>query len=131
MRWAYGLAVACIVAFLLADVWFEIDYQFWADVSLLAVAVLVLIFTAQYLGRSRWWTNRIGKVYLTKSVVLSLVLVQIAVALWWDTDYPFRQHIRFAIYALCAVAYVPMIATLWREQQRDRRRRSSVNHDRP
>lgn len=128
MRWAYGSAVAVIAGVLVSDVWFNIDYEFWANVSLLVVAALVMVFAVLYLTRSRWWSNRIGKVYLTKSLVLSLILVQIAMALWWDADYPFRQHLRFAIYTLGAVAYVPMIVTLWREQRRDRRRRR-LDHD--
>jgi hypothetical protein len=50
------------------------------------------------------------------------VLDQIALSLWWDLDYPFRQQIRFAIYTLGAVAYLPMLVSLLREQSRDRRR---------
>ena len=73
-----------------------------------------------YWARSRWWANRIGKIYLAKSIVLSLFLSQVVVATWWDTDYPGRQHIQFAIYTLGAVVYLPMICSLWREQNRDR-----------
>lgn len=121
MRCVYTAAIAAIAAALLADIWFDIDYRIAANVSLIVVAVLVVAFAVLYWARSRWWTNRIGKIYLAKSVVLSLVLGQIVVATWWDADYPGRQHIRFAIYTLGAVVYLPMIVALWREQQRDRR----------
>ncbi len=120
MRWVYLAAICAVAATVAADVWFEIDYQFWANVSLLAVAGLATTFTVLYLVRSKWWTNRIGKIYLAKSVVLSLVLMQIVLASWWATDYPGRQHIRFVIYSLGAIVYVPMLIALWREQQRDR-----------
>lgn len=39
---------------------------------------------------------------------------------WWDTDYPYRQHLRFAIYSLAAVAYFTMVIGLWTEQRADR-----------
>lgn len=130
MRWAYGLAVTLTVAVLLLDVWFEPDYELWANISLIAVALLVVVFAALYGARSRWWTNRIGKIYLAKSMVLSLVLVQIAVGVWWPGEYPGRQHVRFAIYTLCAVVYAPMIVSLWREQRRDRAHRALINAER-
>lgn len=120
MRWAYAAAVALITVILALDVWFDIDYRIAANVSLVIVAVFVNVFTVLYWARSRWWANRIGKIYLAKSIVLSLFLSQVVVATWWDTDYPGRQHIRFAIYTLGAVVYLPMICSLWREQNRDR-----------
>ena len=123
MRWAYAAAVALIVVVLALDVWFDIDYRIAANVSLVIVAVFVNVFAVLYWARSRWWANRIGKIYLAKSVVLSLFLSQVVVATWWDTDYPGRQHIRFAIYTLGAVVYLPMICSLWREQTRDRANR--------
>ncbi|MFV8136416.1 hypothetical protein ACNQR7_02475 [Mycolicibacterium senegalense] len=123
MRWIYGAAVASIVAVLVSDIWLDVNYRFLANISLISVAVLVVTFAVLYLTRSRWWTNRIGKIYLAKSIVLSLVLIQIVMASWWDADYPGRQHLRFAIYTLGAVAYLPMLVSLWREQQRDRKRR--------
>lgn len=130
MRWAYAAAVALITVILALDVWFDIDYRLAANVSLVIVAVFVNVFTVLYWARSRWWANRIGKIYLAKSIVLSLFLSQVVVATWWDTDYPGRQHIRFAIYTLGAVVYLPMICSLWREQTRDRgpRRRRRAAH---
>ena len=126
MRWAYRAAVAGvvgIVATLVAGIWWTIDYRVAANVSLVYMVALTTVFAGLYLARSKWWTNRIGRIYLVKSLVLALVLAQIVAAVWWDTDYPFRQHIRFVIYSLGAVVYVPMIVSLLREQRRDRRLR--------
>ena len=121
MRWLYLIGLAGIVGTLIADIWYEIDYSVAADVSLIYIAILSAAFAVRYAGWSRWWTNRIGKVYLAKSVILALVLVQAMVSVWWQSDYPGRQIIRFIIYSLGAVVYVPMLVTLWREQRRDRR----------
>jgi amino acid transporter len=114
-------AVMVCFAFVL-DLFVELDYRLAANISLLCVALLVNVFTLLYLFRSIWWKNEIGKIYLAKCLVLSAVLDQIALSLWWDLDYPFRQQIRFAIYTLGAVAYLPMLVSLLREQSRDRRR---------
>ena len=89
MRWLYGLAIAVIGIAVVADAWFDLNYQLAANIALLVLGALVATFAAVlYALRSRWWANRIGKVYLAKTLVLALVLMQIAVASWWDTDYP-------------------------------------------
>ncbi|MBJ7479264.1 hypothetical protein [Rhodococcus sp. (in: high G+C Gram-positive bacteria)] len=95
---------------------------FAANVALLALAGLVTVFTLVYLFRSPWWRNRVGRIYAVKSVVLSAVLDQIVLSIWWDADYPGRQAIRFTIYTLGALVYLPMIWSLVLEQQRDRRK---------
>ena len=128
MRWLYLIGLAGIVGTLIADIWYEIDYSVAADVSLIYIAILSAAFAVRYAGWSRWWTNRIGKVYLAKSVILALVLVQAMVSVWWQSDYPGRQIIRFIIYSMGAVVYVPMLVTLWREQRRDRRDVGAARH---
>ncbi|MCC9182549.1 putative phage holin [Mycolicibacterium mageritense] len=114
--------MAGIIAILISDIWCEIDYQIAANLSLICIAVLSAAFAVQYAGWSKWWTNRIGKVYLVKSVILALVLAQAAASVWWQTDYPGRHIIRFIIYSLGAVTYAPMLVSLWREQRRGRRK---------
>ena len=121
MRTLYTLSGLAILGSLLADIWTEPNYHLAGSVALLCIALLTVTFTALYVSRSRWWSNRIGKVYATKSVVLAVVLVQLAVTVWWPGDYPFRYQIRWTVYALGAVVYVPMILTLLREQNRDRK----------
>lgn len=116
----FPLAVVVVFVVVLADVWLDIDYRVAANTAMAVMAVLVAAFTLLYLLRSRWRTNRIGRIYATKSAILSVFLIQAAVAVWVSTDYPGRQYIRFVIYTLGAVAYVPMLVSLWREQQRDR-----------
>lgn len=123
MRWLYTIAVTMLAAALVVDVWFDPNYRLAANIALIAMTVLVAAFTLLYLARSRWWTNRIGKVYLAKSLMLALVLAQGSLAVWWAADFPGRERIRFGIYVLGAVAYVPMLVTLWREQRGDRKRR--------
>lgn len=93
-----------------------------ANIALLALAGLVTMFTLIYLIRSPWRKNHVGKIYATKSLFLSAVLIQIAWSVWYSTDYFGRQQIRFAIYAVGALVYLPMIWSLVREQQRDRRK---------
>lgn len=120
-RWLYAGSVVAVGGFLLSDVWFEVDYKFWANVSLAVMAILVNAFTVRYAFWSRWRSNDIGRIYFTKCVVLSMVLDQIVLASWWDTDYPGRQHLRFAIYAIGAVAYVPMFVSLVWHQRKDKK----------
>lgn len=107
-------------AALLVQVQNFVSTDLLADVALTLMATAVVLFTILYGYRSAWNTNRIGKVFLVKSVLLSLVLVQVAVSVWTNSDYPFRDEIRLLIYASGFVAFVAMIRTLWREQQRDR-----------
>lgn len=119
-RSALVVAMLVVGLTLVADVWISIDYRLAANISLLCIAVLVNTFTGFYLTRSKWWTNRIGRIYLAKCLVFSLVLVQIALTLWGDADYPYRQQIRFAIYTVGAIVYVPMLVSLLRLQRADR-----------
>lgn len=118
----YLTGAVLIVATFLADLWLHIDYRVAANSSLAILAGLVTIFTALYGWRSSWRANTIGKVFLAKGIAFSLVLWQIVVAVWWDADYPGRQHLRFIIYSLGAIAYAAMVVTLWVEQRNDKRR---------
>ncbi|MFV8169804.1 hypothetical protein [Mycolicibacterium peregrinum] len=128
MRWVYLAGLLTIVGIFVSDVWFTIDYRLGANISLVLAAAFVTAFTVLYGVRSLWRSNRIGKIFFTKSVVLAAVLWQIVLASWWDTDYPGRQQIRYVIYTLGAIVYIPMLWSLWCEQQRDRKRRAD---DRP
>lgn len=121
MRWVYLLGVSGIVGTLISDIWCDVDYEVAANVSLIYIAILAGAFAGLYLSRSKWWTNRIGKVFLAKCVILTMVLVQASLSVWWQDDYPGRQVIRFIVYSMGVIAYLPMLWSLWREQQRDRR----------
>ncbi|AQT82509.1 hypothetical protein B1R94_02430 [Mycolicibacterium litorale] len=126
MLWVYGIALLLVFGTVLSDVWLDIDFQRWANIALLAIAVLVTTFGALYGLRSRWRTNPIGKVFFAKSMVLPLVLWQGAASSWLSTEYPGRQHVRFVIYALGVAVYIPMLISLYREQQRDRDREADT-----
>lgn len=118
---AYGVPVLLVSLFLLGDLWWTLDYELAANIAIAVLAVAVNVFTILYGFRSNWRANRIGRIFLRKCVFLSLVLNQIVFAVWFDSEYPGRQHVRFAIYALGAIAYVAMVISLWHEQQNDRR----------
>ena len=121
MRWLYLAGLLAIAGTFVADIWLTIDYEFDANISLIYLAVLVVASTLLYGFRSNWRSNRVGKVILIKSVFLSLVLTQIVLSQWWDTDYPLRQQIRFTLYTAGAFTYASVVLTLLREQRRDRR----------
>lgn len=110
------IGTTLVLATIIADIWFDVDYRLAANIALLALAGMVNVFTLLYSFRSPWWTHRLGRIYWFKCVVLSLVLDQIALSLWWDLDYPGRHMIRFGIYGMGAVVYVPMVISLLREQ---------------
>lgn len=121
MMWLYIGGAAAIAATFLADLWLNIDYRFAANISLIYVASLTTIFHLLYALRSNWKANRVGKIFFVKTVFLPVMLWQIVLSTWWDTDYPFRQQIRFAIYSLMVIAYLAMVVALWSEQRADRR----------
>ena len=134
MKWIYFIGAICVVATLAVGTWVGFTHDDWrisANMSLIYIAVLNTAFTLLYLLRSRWWSNRIGRIFLAKSIVLALVLIQATVATWFDADYPGRQIIRFIIYSAGAVAYVPMIISLVAEQRCDRKaeRDRKAEHD--
>lgn len=129
MRWVYVTGLLIIVGVFVSDVWFAIDHRLGANLSLIFAASFVTAFTLLYGFRSRPGSNRIGKVFLVKSVVLALVLWQIVLASWWDAEFPLRQQIRYTIYTLGAIVYIPMLISLWREQQRDRSQRGPGKQD--
>lgn len=118
---AYGLPVIAVSLFLLGDMWWTLDYQLAANIAIAVLAAAVNVFTVLYVTRSNWKANRIGRIFLRKCIFLSLVLNQIVAAVWFDSEYPGRQHVRFAIYALGAIAYIAMVVSLWHEQQKDRK----------
>lgn len=121
--WVNIMVIVAIAVTVLSDLWFDPNYRTLANVALLTMACLVVFFTLLYVLRSRWNSNKIGLIYAVKCGALSMVLVQATVASWWDLEYPFRQQIRFMIYAIGALVYIPMILSLIREQNRGRGQR--------
>ncbi len=117
----YLVGVLAIAATYLADLWLHIDYRVAANVSLIYMAVFVTAFTGLYAARSNWRANRIGKVFLAKGIAFSVVMWQIVVTAWVGADYPYRDHLRFAIFSLGALAYLAMLVLLVMEQRSDRR----------
>lgn len=121
MRWIYGGGVAVILVTFLADmIGLPVDYWRAAAWSLTLGAAFVTVFTILYGSRSNWRSNRIGKIFLAKSVLLSAALWQIVATTWIGQDYPYRHEIRFVVYAVLALAYATMDVALIREQNADR-----------
>lgn len=120
MRTVYTLGILAILMVPIADIWFNPNYELAANLSLTFIAGLVTGFTLLYGLRSRWGANVIGRTFFAKCVFMSLVLWQATVSVWSGFDYPYRGVIRYLVYSLGAVAYVPMLISLYREQRRDR-----------
>ena len=114
-----GTVLVCCA--LLSDIWWwdPDDFRVAANVSLIAVALFTTVFTVRYAFWSRWWTSRVGPAYLALKIFMSMLLWQIAVATWWDSDFPGRQELRFVIYTAGAVAALAMIPKLMYEQRRE------------
>lgn len=120
MHRIYGIGVGIIAVTFLADVWLVVDYWRAAAWSLTLGAVFITVFTGLYGVRSNWRANRIGKIFFAKSVLLTVTMWQIVATTWVGQDYPYRNQVRFVIYAVFALAYITMDVALWREQSRDR-----------
>lgn len=101
--------------------------------SLFVLAVVQISFTLLYLFRSYdgWRHNRVGRVYLVKSLVMSFVLAQISFSVIYESDYWNRDTFRAFIYPAGVVAYLWMMRSLLREQREDRaeRRRLKAEFD--
>lgn len=122
MRWIYAGGISIIVTTFLCDLLgLPVDYWRAAAWSLTFGALFVTIFTVLYITRSNWRSNRIGRIFCAKSVLLTLALWQIVATTWGGQDYPFRNEIRFIIYAMIALAYATMDVALVREQNHDRK----------
>ncbi|WP_458860411.1 putative phage holin [Mycobacterium adipatum] len=121
MRWVYGVGFAGIAATFLADLFgITVNYPLITAWSVTFGALLVSYFTLSYGFQSNWRSNRIGKIMLAKSVLFSFTMWQIVATTWGGNEYPYREQIRFAIYASFALAYATMDIALWLEQRRDR-----------
>lgn len=121
MRWIYGGGLVVIVTTFLVDLaGLPVDYWRAAAWSLTLGAVFVSFFTVRYGFWSNWRSNRIGKILLTKSVLQTAMLWQIVATTWIGQEYPFRNEIRFVIYAVFALSYITMDVALLREQRKNR-----------
>lgn len=96
-----------------------------ADTALCVLATLQLIFTAQYVLRSPWWSTDIGKIYALKSVLWTLVALQVAASVLTESEYPGRQYFRTAIYVGGAVSVFVLWLLLRRIQSQGREVRAA------
>lgn len=120
MRLFVGISAVVIAAVLVADIWAQIDMRVAANMSLVYMAIGATVFAGRYALWSNWRASQIGSTYLAFKVAMALVLWQIVFAVWVDTDWPGRQHVRFIIYSVGAVAAVVWVGTLMRVQKKAR-----------
>ncbi|MGW8936195.1 putative phage holin [Gordonia terrae] len=95
-----------------------------ADWALVVLAVITSVFTLCYLIWQPWWKERVSIIYLGKSILLSLVLIQISASVWAGSDYPGRAWIRLTLYsggALMMLALLVMLLVLQRRTRHERR----------
>lgn len=101
-----------------------------ANTALLILAVEMVVFTFTYASGSPWWATPLGKIYIAKTVLLTLVLVQNTASALTSTDYPGRHQIRLSIYAGGAVAMVLLWVMLRRYQREGKRLRAAAGDTR-
>lgn len=88
--------------------------------ALLLLAVVQIGFTLQYLLKSPWWVNELGRIYATKSVIMTLVLWQVSASVISQSQYPGREYWRLVIYVGGALAMVWLWWSLRQYQRRGR-----------
>lgn len=95
-----------------------------ADSALAALAAVTVAYTIVYLLGQLWWKERVSQIYLSKSILISLVLVQISASVYIGNDYPARAWIRLVLYSggtVMMVALLIMLLILQHRTRRDRR----------
>lgn len=122
MRWVYVVGILGIIGTLAADPWMDTDdYKLGADLSLTYLAILSTCFTIRYVGWANWRANKIGQIFALFSVLLTFTLIQGAVSVLIDPDYPGREYVRFIIYSGGVIGMLGMLVSLWQHQRRDRK----------
>ncbi|ROZ89023.1 hypothetical protein [Gordonia sp. OPL2] len=102
-----------------------------ADWALVVLAGVTTVFTLCYFVGQPWWKERVSIIYLGKSVLLSLVLIQISASVWAGTSYPGRAVIRLVLYSGGAIMMFALLVMLLVLQHRTRRdRRAAGDHRR-
>lgn len=104
--------------------------QTLANTALLVLAVEMVIFTFTYAAGSPWWATPLGKIYIAKTVLLTLVLVQNTASALTSADYPGRHQIRLSIYAGGAIAMMLLWVMLRRYQREGKRSRAAAGDTR-
>jgi hypothetical protein len=118
MRNPVRLRHAAVVAALAFVPMIWLNPETVADVALTVAAVFSWMFTLLYVLRSAWWVRPLGRVTVSIYLVLSLVLTQNSVSVWWGQDYPWRGQVRGVLYVGLGYALVKLIVALRRIQTR-------------
>lgn len=123
IRHIYGIGIAGVVTTLLSGAllgWVTRDWQVSANVSLTITAVQAVIFAVLYGIRSNWRASSVGKVMLILSGVMAVALIMVSLDSWFVWAHPWCEIVRYVTYSFAAIAYVPMLVTLYSEQSADR-----------
>lgn len=116
--YATGSAVVVFVLVIGTLVGFTADdWRVSANMSLLYITVLTTLWSVLYAVRSAWQTSAVGRILLVQSVLMSAVMWEATVSIWWDPDYPGRDHVRFVVYTMGALSCTVMLRTLSRVQR--------------
>ncbi|QWY84732.1 membrane protein [Gordonia phage YungMoney] len=115
-------ALSAAVVWLLNTLFPGVPDELWGDVCLLAIAVMMSVFGLTYGFRSQWDTNDVGKIFLWKSAIVSVLFLQVALSSMTSSEYPGRDYVRPILYTLGFISYIAMEVSLVRRQQADRAR---------
>lgn len=114
-----ALATAAVAAML---AWLPTELaRVLGNVFLATMAFELVLFSVVYIVRSKPFRTAIGTIFARKSIVFSLVMIHITVSVLIERMYPGRDVWRMVIYLAGAVVYVPMITSLVRTQNQQRR----------
>ncbi len=95
-----------------------------ANAALCVLAGEMVVFLLTYAIGSPWWATRLGQIYIVKTTLLTLVLLQNAASVLSDADYPGRHPLRLVIYAGGAIAMLALWAMLRRYQREGKAQRA-------
>lgn len=90
------------------------------DAALVTLTVISIAYTMTYLLFSPWWITELGRTYMIKTTLFSLVLIQIAASVLTPAEYWGRDVVRPILYWVGAAALVLLWGLLLRIQKRGR-----------
>lgn len=104
--------------------------EVFAAAFLCLMAVEMVVFLGTYAMYSPWWSTTLGRIYIAKTAMFTLVLTQNAASVLFDSDYPGRHPLRLAIYAGGSIMMVVFWWTLRRIQREGKAARLAAGDNR-
>lgn len=78
----------------------------FANWMLLVITVGYWIFAIVYGTLFKWYNNEVGRVQLPSKVLMACILTQVTASAFNQSDYAYRNEIRFALYLLGAIIVI-------------------------